>query len=78
MAFSEETKQAAFQRAGGKCECRRLSCRVHSTVYCGVILARGQWHAHHKTAVAAGGQDTLSNCEILCIPCHKSTQTYGA
>lgn len=25
------------------------------------------WEAHHKTAVSAGGADTLSNCEILCI-----------
>jgi len=79
MAFSEETKQAAFKRAGGQCECRRLSCTVHpSTIRCTTTLKSGQWHAHHKTAVASGGDDTLSNCEALCIPCHKQTQTYGA
>lgn len=77
MAFSEATKQAAFERAGGKCECRRLSCNVHTSVYCGVKLATGRWHAHHKTAVAAGGTDNLSNCEVLCIPCHEKTSTYG-
>ena len=37
----------------------------------------GGWEAHHKTAAASGGSDTLSNCEILCIPCHKNTRTYG-
>jgi 5-methylcytosine-specific restriction endonuclease McrA len=78
MAFSEETKQAAFRRAGGRCECGRLSCTVHKTFHCGVALASGSWHAHHKTAVASGGSDALSNCEVLCIPCHKQTSTYGA
>jgi 5-methylcytosine-specific restriction endonuclease McrA len=78
MAFSEETKQAAYKRAGGRCECRRLACTVHKTVHCGAgPLASGDWHAHHKTAVASGGSDALSNCEVLCIPCHKQTQTYG-
>jgi 5-methylcytosine-specific restriction endonuclease McrA len=78
MAFSEATKQAAFIRAGGQCECRRLSCTVHASVYCGAKLTAGRWHAHHKTAVSSGGDDTLSNCEALCIPCHEKTQTYGA
>ena len=78
MAFSEETKQAAFKRAGGQCECRRLSCNVHATTYCGTKLTTGRWHAHHVTAVASGGSDSLSNCQALCIPCHEKTQTYGA
>jgi 5-methylcytosine-specific restriction endonuclease McrA len=77
MAFSETTKQAAFNRAGGQCECRRLSCNVHATLRCTTKLA-GRWHAHHRTAVASGGDDSLNNCEALCIPCHKQTETYGA
>ena len=35
---------------------------------------RGGWATKH---VAAGGADTLGNCEVPCIPCHKKTQTYG-
>jgi 5-methylcytosine-specific restriction endonuclease McrA len=77
MAFLEATKQEAFRLAGGRCQCRRMSCTVHGTLSCGVALASGNWHAHHKTAVASGGSDALSNCEVLCIPCHKQTQTYG-
>jgi 5-methylcytosine-specific restriction protein A len=77
MAFSEETKVAAFRRAGGQCECRRLSCTKHATVRCTSKLVAGRWHAHHVTAVAAGGPDTLSNCEALCIPCHEGTPSYG-
>jgi 5-methylcytosine-specific restriction endonuclease McrA len=78
MAFSQETKQAAFIRAGGQCECRRLLCTEHTTVRCTTKLTAGHWHAHHKTAVASGGSDALSNCEALCIPCHEQTPTYGA
>jgi 5-methylcytosine-specific restriction protein A len=79
MAFSQATKDAAFTRAGGQCECRRMSCTVHRTTYrCTTRLTSGRWHAHHRTAVASGGDDTLSNCEALCIPCHEQTQTYGA
>lgn len=77
MAFSEATKQAAFNRAGGQCECDRLSCTVHRTIRCGARLT-GRWHAHHKTAVSSGGDDSLSNCQALCIPCHEQTQTYGS
>jgi 5-methylcytosine-specific restriction protein A len=76
MAFSRETTDAAWNRAGGKCECTRKIC-THHTARCNAPLSAGKWHAHHKTAVASGGDDSLSNCEGLCIPCHKNTQTYG-
>lgn len=39
--------------------------------------AWGAWEAHHKVSVVAGGSDTLSNCEILCMDCHKKTGSYG-
>ena len=78
MAFSETTKEAALIRAGRQCECRRLSCTVHATTRCQTKLTTGRWHAHHITAVASGGSDSLSNCQALCIPCHEQTPTYGA
>jgi hypothetical protein len=77
MAFSEATKQQIFRNAGGQCECTRLTCKVHKEYRCPTKLVAGRWHAHHKTAVASGGQDVASNGEALCIPCHESTQTYG-
>jgi len=84
MAFSNKTVAEAFQRAGGKCECRRSACghyiRCNKTIVWnqrGNDNAAGGWEAHHKVAVAAGGTDSLSNCEILCIKCHKNTGTYG-
>ena len=84
MSFSESTVKEAWDRAGGMCECKR-SRHVHDSK-CNKILLwnhRGDddspfgWEAHHKTAVSSGGDDTLSNCEILCIECHKKTGSYG-
>lgn len=85
MAFSNEIVLQAWLRAGARCECCRVTCDGH-VLRCNKPLgwsdrgndrAVGGWEAHHKTAVAAGGSDALSNCEILCIACHKNTGTYG-
>lgn len=83
MAFTEETVRQAWNRAGGKCECRRTTCG-HSG-RCNKNLSwdsRGEesecgWEAHHITSEKVGGSDDLSNCEILCQKCHKNTQSYG-
>ena len=85
MAFSDVTVRAAWQRAGGRCECGRSNCG-HGPWRCGKILnwnargmdyAPGGWEAHHKVPVCQGGSDSLSNGQILCIPCHKKTPSYG-
>ena len=73
MAFSEYVKIQAWKRANGRCEkCnKQLVWANHNEG------ERGAWEAHHKTSVAVGGQDVLSNCKILCLECHKNTVTYG-
>ena len=84
MGFSKEVIQEAWDRAGGRCECRRTNCK-HGGLRCNKELVwknrsegeRGAWEAHHITAVASGGTDTVSNCEILCLDCHKKTRSYG-
>jgi 5-methylcytosine-specific restriction endonuclease McrA len=65
MAFSEETKKQALKNAGNKCQ------------KCGTPLTMSTAEAHHKTAVASGGSDAPSNCQILCHNCHVGTYTYG-
>jgi len=65
MAFSEETKSQALAGAGRKCE------------RCGKALTMTSAEFHHKTSVAAGGSDGLSNCEVLCHDCHVKTRSYG-
>lgn len=81
MAFSEETVEQAWQSAGGRCACRRAG-HDHPYVRCNKDLVRtnrgrnsgrGAWEAHHKTNVQSGGDDNLSNCEILCWECHSKT-----
>lgn len=81
MAFSDETKDQAYKRSGGRCECTRQHTGMsapHHGGRCTKTFARhGDWQAHHKVAVASGGSDALSNCEVLCTQCHQLTRTYG-
>lgn len=65
MAFSKDIKQTALERANFKCE------------KCGKKVTMDTCEAHHKHSVRAGGSDTLSNCQILCVNCHQETRTYG-
>ena len=77
MAFSDDTVQRAWNRAGARCECRRKT-HNHLRGRCPRTLVwtqrgrtgTGAWEAHHRSA---GGGDGLSNCEILCWPCHQRT-----
>lgn len=79
MAFSDEVVREAWRRAGGKCECERISHKNHLLRKCNKQLSLGNrgreegwgcWEAHHKTST---GGDTLGNCEILCWDCHQQT-----
>jgi 5-methylcytosine-specific restriction endonuclease McrA len=79
MAFSSETVKSAWYRAGGRCQCTRLT-HMHVGP-CGALLmwanrgreGRGAWEANHRARVESGGSDALSNCEILCWECHRLT-----
>ena len=81
MAFSEDTVQQAWNRSGGKCECKRTVCghsgRCNRSLLLGSRGAESEygWEAHH---VNSNGGDSVSNCEILCQKCHKNTQSYGS
>jgi hypothetical protein len=78
MAFSDDTKRQIWANSGGRCECTRKSHRhTGPGGRCNAPLYAGAWHAHHRTAQAAGGSDAASNGEALCVPCHKATDTFG-
>lgn len=66
MAFSQTTKDEALKRAGGRCECER-----GSHPHFGRCGSTYNLEYHHKLAVASGGSDALSNCEVLCNDCHQ-------
>jgi 5-methylcytosine-specific restriction endonuclease McrA len=76
MAFSESTKDAAFRRSGGQCECRRSS-HGHWTGRCSTKITRHGAEYHHVVSQDAGGSDGLENCEALCVSCHQKTKSYG-
>jgi len=81
MAFDQSIIGAAWRRAGGRCECMLKVCG-HSG-RCNKLLdpknekVGMKWHAHHIVSQDAGGDDTLSNCKILCVDCHENTHSYG-
>lgn len=82
MAFSQEVIDAAWKRAGGKCECDLFTCPHHTGRHNKTLDPKNRiegmkWHAHHKISQNAGGSDGLQNCQILCIPCHEYTKSYG-
>ncbi len=85
LGFSDDVILQAWQRAGGRCQCELKGCG--HTGRCNKSLVwenrgkegkRGAWEAHHITAQSAkSSTDTLSNCRILCLDCHKNTRSYG-
>jgi len=57
--FSKETREAAWQRAGGKCE------------ICTQAFGGRRPEYDHRRAAALGGDNSLQNCRVLCPKCHK-------
>jgi 5-methylcytosine-specific restriction endonuclease McrA len=76
--FSEATMSAALSAAGRRCQCTREG-HGHDRRRCNVELSGTgrDTHYHHITSELAGGSNTLSNCEVLCIKCHQATGSYG-
>jgi hypothetical protein len=72
MEFPQSVKDEVKRRSGGKCECKRKSCKHN-----GRCRSKAT-EFHHKTSAKAGGSNTLSNCEHLCKPCHENTRSYGS
>jgi 5-methylcytosine-specific restriction endonuclease McrA len=60
--FSETVKRQAWERCGGVCECG-----------CGVPIREGDGPEYdHRHADFYGGDNTLDNCQVLRIKCHKA------
>ena len=59
--FSKQIKRDAFLRANGRCE----------NVKCHAFLTIGKYHYDHDIPDGLGGEPILSNCVVLCVPCHK-------
>lgn len=64
--FSKQVKRDAFNRANGYCEGKLAG----SDERCPCKLAPGKFHYDHDLPDWLGGEPTLENCAVLCIPCH--------
>ena len=78
MAFPESVMNRAFARSGGRCECKRRHLRDDSDAphrdgrYAKTLTRHGKWHAHH---IKSDRPPVFSNCEVLCVACHKLTRS---
>jgi 5-methylcytosine-specific restriction protein A len=58
--FTMAIKRAAAKRAAGRCEC------------CGLPTDGKPIEFDHDKEDTFGGEPTLENCRVICIPCHRS------
>lgn len=70
MPFSDAVKAAALKRSGGRCECARRDHADHPARRCNTSVADGTAAFFHRTAESSGGNDSLFNCEVLCLECY--------
>lgn len=59
IEFDKKTRAEAFRRCGGKCE------------RCQMKLKAGEGEYDHIVPYALSEDSTLSNCQVLCVPCHR-------
>ena len=70
--FSAKTKAAAWERANGMCEGLIVTERSWPTpVRCNAPVDIGCFHYDHIDPVWISGSNSLTNCMVLCVPCHK-------
>jgi HNH endonuclease len=70
MGFSAETIRLAHARAKDRCECERPG-HWHSPGRCRLPLwDDGPRYARHRVPPDRGGDDSLANCEAICVLCH--------
>ena len=72
--FSRATKRAAWERCGGRCEGWILDDPNHfhgSGFVCCAPIDVGSFHYDHIDNVWTSQDNSLENCQVLCVPCHK-------
>lgn len=67
--FTKATKRLALKRSGAKCEATGYLYGRDET-RCNWNLGNGV-DFDHVLACSNGGDNSLSNCLAVCIPCHK-------
>jgi 5-methylcytosine-specific restriction protein A len=63
--FSKPVRREAWKRSGGLCE------RILDTgTRCACVLTPGKFAYDHVIPDQMGGEAILSNCQVICTPCH--------
>jgi 5-methylcytosine-specific restriction protein A len=65
VEFTRKVRTAVIARANGKCE----KCRA--------AVKPGAFEIDHILEAAYGGEATLANAQLLCLPCHKEKTAHG-
>jgi hypothetical protein len=68
--FTKPTMREALERAEGLCE-----GVLSSGHRCNAGLTIGKYHFDHVIPDAIGGDNSLANCAVLCLPCHLEKTT---
>ena len=68
--FSKQTRRDAWKRCDRKCEGIKPSGER-----CGANLTTAKFHFDHIIPDAIGGPNDLTNCQVLCVACHKTKTT---
>lgn len=63
--FTKQTMREALARCNGLCE-----GILSSGERCNANLWQKSRHFDHVIPDAIGGKNDLSNCQVLCVPCH--------
>jgi len=64
--FTNATKRDAFVRADGRCE-----GKMPNGERCNMKLRSGEAEYDHIIAEWLTRDNSLENCQVLCVPCHK-------
>lgn len=67
--FSRKIKCAAWERCGGRCEGQWLDDEI--VTRCWAPIDIGNFHYDHIDPDWFSGCNDLSNCQVLCVVCHK-------
>lgn len=70
LEFSKQTMREALTRSNGLCE-----GLLPDGSRCNVNLWQKPRHFDHIIPAAIGGDNSLTNCAVLCVPCHLEKTT---
>ena len=72
-AVSDATRDAAFARAAGRCECTRV-CPTHARDRCRQVLVPGLWRIYSRKPIQTGAPETVTDYRAFCLTCYVNAE----